>query len=393
MKMVKRTIESEIIENLSVFPAVVLLGSRQCGKSTLIKMMSDAFQSFIYLDLQNPADLSKLNDSRYFFDTYKDSTICIDEIQLAPELFSVLRSAIDFHRKPGRFILLGSASRDLVQHTSESLAGRVGLVDLTPFVVDEVKLSSQFNLQEFWIRGGYPDSYLATSDKASVLWRDNFIRTYVERDIPQLGYQIPALQMRRMMMMLAHVHGQVLNLSKLAESLNVTHPTIRKYIDLLEQTYVVRSLSPYENNLKKRLVKSPKIFLRDSGLLHSLLQINDFNQLMGHPVYGSSWEGMVVENVLTNFKQFNASFYRTASGVEVDLVLEKANDLYLIECKASSSPVLSKGFWVALDDLSPKHTYILAPVTSTYKMKENITVCNLVDFKQLFLNDLHVSPQ
>lgn len=391
--MVKRTIESEIIENLSVFPAVVLLGSRQCGKSTLIKMMSDAFQSFIYLDLQNPADLSKLNDSRYFFDTYKDSTICIDEIQLAPELFSVLRSAIDFHRKPGRFILLGSASRDLVQHTSESLAGRVGLVDLTPFVVDEVKLSSQFNLQEFWIRGGYPDSYLATSDKASVLWRDNFIRTYVERDIPQLGYQIPALQMRRMMMMLAHVHGQVLNLSKLAESLNVTHPTIRKYIDLLEQTYVVRSLSPYENNLKKRLVKSPKIFLRDSGLLHSLLQINDFNQLMGHPVYGSSWEGMVVENVLTNFKQFNASFYRTASGVEVDLVLEKANDLYLIECKASSSPVLSKGFWVALDDLSPKHTYILAPVTSTYKMKENITVCNLVDFKQLFLNDLHVSPQ
>ena len=281
--LISRKIESFVNENLRTFPAVAILGPRQCGKSTLAKMLQKKPGTFLYLDLQNLDDLNKLSEPTLYFQANQDVTICLDEIQLVPELFSILRSEIDRHRRPGRFILLGSASQTLIQKTSESLAGRVGLIELSPFTMEEVGQNTDFSLNKLWLRGGFPDSYLASSDQRSVLWRENFLRTYVERDIPQLGLQIPAMQLRRLLTMCAHNQGQLFNSSKLGESLGVTYQTVRRYIDLMEQTFILRTLPPLEKNIKKRLVKSPKIYVRDSGLLHRLLQVDDFQLTDGQP--------------------------------------------------------------------------------------------------------------
>ncbi len=379
-KFINRNTEKFVIQNFSIFPAVAILGSRQCGKSTLAKMIAGQLPSFLYLDLQDPSDLSKLSDPVLFFEANSESTICIDEIQLVPELFSILRSIIDKNRRNGRFILLGSASRDLIKQTSESLAGRIGLIELTPFLIDELGISDDYQLSKFWLRGGYPDSYICQSDDDSKLWRENFIRTYIERDIPQLGLQIPALQLRRLLTMLAHNQGQLLNSSKLGESMGLTHPTIRKYIDLLEQTFIVRTLQPLETNVKKRLVKSPKVYIRDSGLLHRLLQIDSFNDLMGNPIFGPSWEGLVIENIISNFRDWDFNFYRTATGEELDLVMVKGEKTIAIECKASTAPTLTKGFWNAMEIIKPDKAFVIAPISGSYPIKENITVCGLLEF-------------
>lgn len=376
-KLVSRIEESFIKENLEVFPAVVILGPRQCGKSTLIKMLSDSLTNFLYLDLQNRDDLAKLNEPGLFFTANEDKTICLDEIQLIPELFSTLRSEIDRNRKNGRFILLGSASRKLIQKSAESLAGRIGIIKLTPFLVSELINDNNFNLNKYWLRGAYPDSYLATTDSASILWRENFINTYVERDIPQLGFQIPAQQLKRMLIMSAHSHAQLFNASKLGESLGLTHPTVKRYLDLLEQTYILRSLQPYELNIKKRLVKSPKVYVRDSGLLLRLLQIDDFNSLISNPIFGSSWEGMVIENICSSLKDCQFSFYRSATGDELDLIITKNKKIFAVECKASSAPKLTKGFWRAVENVKPEKTYIVAPVKDKFLLDKNIIVCNL----------------
>ncbi len=379
-KLIKRYIESFVNENLNIFPAVAILGPRQCGKSTLVKMLYQNSNSFLYLDLQNMDDLNKLREPMLFFQANQDVTICLDEIQLIPELFSALRSEIDRHRRPGRFILLGSASRDLIQKTSESLAGRVGLIELTPFTIEEVERRVNFELNKFWLRGGYPDSYLASSDQGSLLWRENFLRTYVERDIPQLGFQIPALQLRRLLTMCAHNQGQLFYSSKLGESLGVTYQTVRRYIDLMEQTFIVRSLPPFEKNIKKRLVKSPKIYVRDSGLLHRLLQVDNFNSLMGNPVFGASWEGFVIENIISSLRDCKFSFYRSAKGDELDLIIERGNRTIAVECKASSAPQVTKGFWSAIETIQPDKTYIVAPVPAAYPFKNDVEVCGLSDF-------------
>ncbi|MGJ7027226.1 ATP-binding protein [Petrimonas sulfuriphila] len=378
--LIDRKIETFVKENLSVFPAVVILGPRQCGKSTLVKMLYQNSNAYLYLDLQNLDDLNKLREPMLFFQANQDVTICLDEIQLVPELFSVLRSEIDRHRRPRRFILLGSASQDLIQKTSESLAGRVGLIELTPFTIEEVEQNIDFELNKFWLRGGYPDSYLASSEQGSVLWRENFLRTYVERDIPQLGFQIPALQLRRLLTMCAHNQGQLFNSSKLGESLGVTYQTIRRYIDLMEQTFIIRSLPPFEKNIKKRLVKSPKIFVRDSGLLHRLLQVDDFNSLMGNPVFGSSWEGFVIENIISSLRDCKFSFYRSATGDELDLLIERGSRTIAVECKASSAPQVTKGFWRAIETTKPDKTYIVSPVSASYPFKNDVEVCGLSDF-------------
>lgn len=375
--MIKRTIQSFVLQNLEVFPAVVILGPRQCGKSTLVKMMKELFNSFVYLDLQKLDDLNKLNVPALFFQNNAESTVCLDEIQLVPDLFSSLRSEIDRDRRNGRFILLGSASRELVQKTSESLAGRIGYVDMSAFQVDELIKNDVFELYKLWLRGGYPDSYLAVTDEASDLWRENYIRTFVERDIPQLGFQIPSIQMKRFLMMLSHVHGQLLNLSKLGESLGLSHTTVRKYIDLLEQAFVVRTLMPHETNLKKRLVKSPKIYIRDTGLLNKMLQISDFNALLGHPGFGSSWEGLVVETVICYFRNAEFSFYRSSSGDEIDLIMRKENKIIAIECKSSTAPKLTKGFWNAVEFLSTDYNFVVSPVKSSYQLNEKTEVCSL----------------
>jgi predicted AAA+ superfamily ATPase len=387
-ELIVRKAEGILKDNLGVFPAVVVLGPRQCGKSTLVKMFAEGLPDFMYLDLQNRNDLAKLNEPNLFFQANRNKTICLDEVQLMPDLFSVLRSEIDSNRQKGRFILLGSASRDLIQKSSESLAGRVGMIELTPFLISELNQKKQFDGNQYWFRGAYPDSYLSASDAASNLWRENFLRTYVERDIPQLGFQIPAQQLQRMLIMSAHSHAQIFNASKLGESLGLTHPTIKRYLDLLEQTFILRSLPPYELNTKKRLVKSPKVYVRDSGLLHRLLQIDDYNALLGHPIVGSSWEGLVIENVCSSFREGQFSFYRSAAGSELDLIVQKGNKVIAIECKASTAPKLTKGFWKAIEDVKPEFTYVVAPVSEKFPVAEKVWVCNLSELIQLLTNSL-----
>jgi len=243
-----------------------------------------------------------------FFESNKNKTICLDEIQRRPDLFSTLRGIIDRERRTGRILILGSASGKLIKQSSESLAGRISFIHLTPFTITEIADIEPFNLNDFWMRGGYPESYLATSEKFSFRWRENFIRTFIERDLPQLGIDISALRLRRFITMCAHNQAQLLNSAKLGESLGVSYHTVRNYIDLLEQTFIIRTLRPYESNLKKRLVKSPKVFIRDTGLLHALMEIDDFNDLLGHPNFGSSWEGFCIENILSELPEWEGGF-------------------------------------------------------------------------------------
>ena len=382
-EFVERDLIKHLKKYLTIFPAVAILGPRQCGKSTLVKSLSQHFDSILYLDMQKESDLNKLKEPELFFETNANKLICLDEIQLVPKLFSVLRSVIDENRINGKFILLGSASQDLIQQTSESLAGRIGMLHLSPFLINELDYLERFDLQEFWFRGGFPNSYLAINDESSTIWLDNYIRTYIERDIPQLGFQIPAIQLRRLLTMCAHNQGQQLNLSKLGESLGLTHPTIKRYIDLLEHTFIVRTIQPYEVNVKKRLVKSPKVFVRDSGILHQLLAIPNFNSLLGNPVFGSSWEGIVIENIIVNMPSWDYFFYRTATGDEIDLILKKGNQVIAIECKASDAPKVTKGFYRSLEVVKPNKTYIIAPTNDTYQIQENVTVIGLSNFLKL----------
>lgn len=386
--MVARNASSEIIKLLTFFPAVVILGSRQCGKSTLVKMLQNQFSNYLYIDLQDRRDRMKLTNPILFFQNNENRTVCLDEIQLMPDLFEYLRSEIDRNRHPGRFILLGSASRDLLQHTTESLAGRIGLIDLSPFTISELSRNKDFTLNRYWFRGGYPESYLAPNDEFSSLWRENYIRTYLERDIPQLGFSIAAPQMMRMLTMLAHEHGGILNCAKLASAMDLSAPTIRHYIDILEQTYLVRTLPPYFTNTKKRLVKSPRLYLRDSGLLHQILGLRDMNDLLGHPILGLSWEGMVIENVCTSAKRAKSSFYRSANGSEeMDLVLEYPDRLIAIECKSSTEPQPTAGFWKAVESLRPARTYIVAPIEDSYPLTENVEVTSLDNLCQTLLQE------
>ena len=378
-KYIPRKIEDTVKQYLTIFPAVAILGARQCGKSTLVKKMAEDMTSSLYLDLQDINDLNKLNEPTLFFEANTESIICLDEIQLMPNLFSVLRSEIDRNRRNGKLILLGSASRELIQKTSESLAGRVGFIELAPFSATELN-NPAYNIHTHWFRGGFPDSYLAASDANAMIWIENFIRTFIERDIPQLEFQIPSLQLRRFLMLYAHNQGQLLNASKLGETLNLTHPTIKRYVDLLEQTFLMRSLKPFERNIKKRLVKSPKLYIRDTGILHRLLQISDFNNLMGNPVFGSSWESFVIENIISEFPDFFYYFYRTSSGNEIDLIIETPSRLFAVECKASTAPNLTKGNWAAIQDIQPDKSFIIAPVSCTYPIAENVLVTNLIHF-------------
>ena len=377
---IERRLSSDIYKYLSIFPAVLILGSRQCGKSTLVRMLAREKKNFVYLDLQNAADLHKLTEPSLFFEANEHSLICIDEIQSVPHLFSSLRSEIDRNRRPGRFILLGSASQELIQKSSETLAGRIGIVELSPFSMDELMFhEASTDLNVYWNRGGYPDSFLALDDESSCLWRENFIKTYVQRDVPQLGFQISALQIHRFMTLCAHLSGQLLNSSKIGESLGIAHTTVRRYIDMLEQTFLVRTLAPFENNEKKRLVKSPKLYIRDVGILHQLLQIKDYNSLLGHPVFGASWESLVIENICSVFNNCRFSFYRSATGDELDLIIQKSNTIIAVECKASVAPQLTKGFWRAIEFVKPQKSFVVAPVKGNYKIHDNVDVCGLAE--------------
>jgi len=375
---IKRNIESVIKSYLKHFPATAVLGPRQCGKSTLVKEINKNFPDFIYLDLQSEVDIAKLKDPYYFFEINKDKTVCLDEIQASPEIFKVLRSVIDSDRRNGRFIILGSASIDLLKQSSETLAGRIAYLELTPFLLSEVV--KEGDIIKYWIRGGFPDSYLSYDDEFSMIWRKNFIRTFLERDIFQLGFNIPSVRIGKLWSMIAHINGQILNLSQLSNSLDTSVNTVKHYIEILNQTYLIRLLKPYEASLGKRLVKSPKIYIRDTGVLFALLNIKDMNSLMGHPAFGESWEGLVIENILSELPDWDGYFYRTASGVEIDLILEQGLKKIAIECKASTAPSVSKGFYIAMEDLKIEEAYIIAPVKDEYPIKKNVWVMTLKGF-------------
>ena len=362
-------------------PAVAILGPRQCGKSTIAKHCLTQWEETLYLDLERPRDRNKLLDAEGFLTTNRDKLICLDEIQRVPELFPLLRGLIDEHGRNGQFLILGSASRELIRQSSESLAGRIAYLELTPFLSGEVQTDELDSLRRLWQRGGYPRSYLARSEEASYNWRIDFIKTFLERDIPMLSRRIPTERMERLWQMCAHNHGQLLNVSQLAGSLGLDGHTVRSYIDLLSGAFVLRVLRPFHGNLKKRLIKSPKVYVRDSGLLHALLGLEAYNDLLGHPVCGSSWEGLVIENVLARIKPtVRASFYRTAKGAELDLILEKGNRRIAVECKASSAPTVSRGFWNAIEDTEVDHAWIVSPLRASYPIREKTTVTSLTGF-------------
>jgi predicted AAA+ superfamily ATPase len=371
---IQRTIADSLFRKLSNMPAVAILGPRQCGKTTLAKNLINRMDHAVYLDLERRADLNRLRDPEAFFELNLSSLICLDEIQRVPDLFAEMRSRIDRHEGNSQFLILGSASPELIRQTSESLAGRIAYFELTPFNLIELGKRADKVLRRLWLRGGFPRSYLAGDEQESFDWRKDFIRTFLERDIPQLGLNIPARRLERFWRMCAHVHGHLLNRSSLGESLGVSHHTIGSYLALLEQTYLVRVLEPFYANVKKRLVKSPKIYLRDSGLLHALLDIKDHNDLLGHPAYGASWEGFAIENIINAYSDWHTSFYRSASGTEIDLILEKGRQRIAVEVKASTSPTLKRSFWNALDDLNVDDAWIVAPVRQPYPYERGVLV-------------------
>lgn len=388
--MIQRTPEDQLIQGLKSMPVVVIFGPRQVGKTTLAldfaKPLLD--KPVHYLDLELNSDLAKLDDAESYLRRFENQLLVIDEVQRKPDLFRIIRGLVDIRKrageKAGHFLLLGSASKELLQQSSETLAGRIRYLELTPFIVKELHQNDPlgFNVEKLWFRGGFPDSYLAESDSASWHWRQDFIKTYVEKDIPLFGPQVPATRMRRFWTMLAHYHGQQANLSDIGKSLEVSHTTIKTYLDTLQDFLMVRQLPAWSGNTKKRLVKTPKIYIRDSGLLHSLLTIQDFEHLLGHPVLGASWEGFVVETVLNTISSsWTPSYYRSSNQAEIDLVLEKSNqEVWAIEVKRSIAPSLSAGFHRACEDIGATKKWVVYSGKDRFPIKNETEVIGLIEF-------------
>lgn len=372
--------------------ATALLGPRQVGKTTLaheVVRTTDAF----YLDLQARADRAKLENPRYFLRRYEHRLVILDEIHRAPELFPELRGLIDegrrAGRRAGRFLILGSASVELLKQAGESLAGRIEFVSLDPFDVLDVA-ADDATMTSLWVRGGFPDSYLAKTDRNSLAWRRNFVRTYLERDLSEfVETRLPAETLGRLWTMLAHSQGTPLNIATLARSLAISAPAVLRYVDALAGLFLVRRLPPFVANVRKRLVKSPKVYVRDSGLLHALLDIGSFESLAGHPVAGLSWEGFVIENLLAAAPRgTRASFYRTAAGAEIDLVLELPGRQrpWAVEVKSGLTPRLGRGFHNAIGDLSPERTFVVCQGHERFAMAESTEVIGLPEMAELLAN-------
>ena len=378
--MIPRRIEPFVQDRLAHMPAVALLGPRQVGKTTLAQVVAAARKS-VYLDLESPIDREKLADTVSYLSLHEDELVIIDEVQRMPELFATLRGLIDQGRrrgkKSGRFLLLGSASLDLLRQ-SESLAGRIAYIELEPFDVLEVPVQDHALL---WVRGGFPESFLASDAAESLRWRNAFIRTYLERDIPQFGPRIPATTLGRFWTMLAHVQGGLFNAAQLARGLAVDGTTVARYLDLMVDLMLVRRLQPLHANVGKRLVKSPRVFVRDSGIVHALLGIGDHESLLGHPVVGASWEGLVIENLLAVAPDgAMASFYRTAAGAEIDLVLEiPGHGRWAIEIKRGLSARPEKGFFIACEDVKPDRSFVVNSGNERYRISEGVETIGLKD--------------
>lgn len=387
--MIIRKVQNHIHDLLGYFPAVGIIGPRQVGKTTLVKqLMTQIKQPSVYLDLEYPGDLSKLNDPVLFLEQNQDYCILINEVQRMPELFPVLRSLIDQNRSAGRFILLGSVSPEIIRSSSESLAGRIAYVQLTPFNFLEVQDISTLNLH--WFRGGFPEALLAPDDNLSKTWLQQFVMTYIERDLPMLGFPGTPQVANRLWQMLAHYNGNLLNASNFSKALGISVPTSLKYIDFFENAFLVRRLQPWEFNAKKRLVKSPKIYIRDTGLLHHLAGIKDFNSLMGNILIGSSWEGYVIEQIAQILPDdYGVYFYRTQAGAEADLVIVRGiKPICCIEIKFTSRPSVSKGLMNVISDLGTQKNYIITPQSDTFYVNKQVQVMKLADFIRNELSEL-----
>jgi hypothetical protein len=369
MRINRSGIIAEIRKAIRSNPVTALYGPRQCGKTTIARAIAKEAKAE-YFDLEDPVSAQRLAEPMTALRGLR-GLIVIDEVQQNPGLFSVFRVLADRHPLPARFLLLGSASPDLLQRGSQSLAGRIAHIEMGGFGLTEVGAS---HLRRLWWRGGFPKAYLARNEAESRSWQDNFIRTFLERDIPALGIQVPAIALRRLWMMLAHYHGQVGNSSEIARSLGESHSTVKRHLDLLTGSFMVRQLQPWHENLGKRQVKSAKIYLRDSGLLHALLGVHSFRALEGHPKLGASWEGFVIEDVVQTVGERNVFFWSTQAGAELDLLVMRKSKRYGVEVKYADAPGMTKSMHIALQDLKLKHLFVVYPGDQSYAIHEKVTV-------------------
>ena len=380
--MYQRNLQKHLLFCLKHFPAVAILGARQVGKTTIAKELSKALgKKTIYIDLELPEDVLRLRNMQEFFTTNEKNLVVIDEVQRMPELFPVLRAVIDRYRKSGRFLLLGSASPEVLRHSSETLAGRIVYTELTPFTLLEIiEKKSQ---QHLWIRGGFPLAFLAKNTEVQTQWQKSFLTTYIERDLRNLGLQASPEILMKLLTMLAHNQGQEQHYSQYAASLGISVPTVTRYIDYFENSFILRKLSPFFFNSKKRLVKSPRLYIRDSGVLHYLLHIKTYNDLLKHPVAGFSWEGFAIEQIIsTAGDKYQYAFYRTQDGSECDLIIIKAGKPHwCVEIKLSDAPNPTKGFYNSIAHLKPKHSFIITPSNkASFTLSKGVTVSGLEEY-------------
>jgi len=386
--MIKRKQLAEYLALLELSPVLAITGPRQCGKTTLAHELSRQLKkNTIYLDMESATDRNKLTDPELYFGEHEDKCLIIDEIQFYPDLFPLMRSAIDKKRITSRFIILGSASPQLLQQSSESLAGRVIYKELSPFNLLEIGPDNQ---NKHWLRGGFPEAYLARNEKNAFVWLQNFINTYIQRDLTRLGYISSINIFMRFVAMLAHGQGDIFNQNNFARSLGVSSPTVKKYLYYLEEAYIVRVLQSYHFNTKKRLVKSPKVYIRDSGILHHISHIVTRDTLSNSVLIGASWEGYVLEQIIQLLDEnISPYYYRTHHGSECDLVLERGNQIIaVLEVKYSNSPVVSKGFSISIADLASKRNFMITPSSDDYHVRKDIQVCSLRTFLENYITTL-----
>jgi uncharacterized protein len=380
--MIERKITAEIVENMHYFPVIGIIGPRQVGKTTLArKLQQELPKPSIYLDLELEEDIIRLQNAQNYLQLHQDKCVVIDEIQLMPRLFPLLRALTDQKREPARFMILGSASPVIIRQSSETLAGRIAYYELMPLSLSEVQPHA-FSMETHWFRGGFPQALLAPNDELARNWLRFFTNTFMEKDLKSLGYEISFQTMSKLYRMVAHVHGQIQNASSLAQALGVSPATVGKYLDLLEGGFLLQRLEPYFINLGKRLVKSPKIYIRDTGILHYLAAIPNFESLQGNQLIGASWEGYVIEQIrraLNDAWQFY--YYRTVAGAEADLVLISPHGtMTCVEIKYSTAPAVARGFYQSMEDLKPKHQYVIVPKGTPYFLRDQLKVVSLSDF-------------